>query len=36
VLTTEAGSRAERSYRADGWTETGRKQDGQIIFQKYL
>jgi GNAT superfamily N-acetyltransferase len=36
VLTTEAGSRAERFYRADGWTEIGRKEDGQIIFRKYL
>jgi len=36
VLTTEAGTRAERFYRADGWTEIGRKEDGQIIFQKNL
>jgi GNAT superfamily N-acetyltransferase len=36
VLTTEAGTRAERFYRADGWTEIGRKDDGQIIFQKSL
>jgi GNAT superfamily N-acetyltransferase len=36
VLTTEAGTRAERFYRADGWTETGRKEDGQVIFQKTL
>ena len=36
VLTTEAGTRAERFYRTDGWTEVGRKDDGQIIFQKSL
>jgi GNAT superfamily N-acetyltransferase len=36
VLTTEAGTRAERFYRTDGWTEVGRKEDGQIIFQKSL
>jgi GNAT superfamily N-acetyltransferase len=36
VLTTEAGTRAERFYRADGWTEVGRQKDDQIIFQKNL
>jgi GNAT superfamily N-acetyltransferase len=36
VLTTAAGTRAERFYRIDGWTEVGRKEDGQIIFQKSL
>ena len=36
VLTTEAGTRAEHFYRTDGWTEVGRKEDGQIIFQKSL
>ena len=36
VLTTEAGTRAERFYRTDGWTEVGREEDGQIIFQKNL
>ncbi|HEY7297905.1 MAG TPA: GNAT family N-acetyltransferase [Xanthobacteraceae bacterium] len=34
VLSTEAGTRAERFYRTDGWTEVGCKEDGQIIFQK--
>jgi hypothetical protein len=29
-------ARAERFYRVDGWTEVGRKEDGQIIFQKSL
>jgi hypothetical protein len=36
VLTTEAGTRAERFYRTDGWTDAGRKADGQIILQKSL
>jgi GNAT superfamily N-acetyltransferase len=36
MLTTEPGTRAERFYRRDGWTETGREGDGQIIFQKAL
>jgi GNAT superfamily N-acetyltransferase len=36
LLTTEAGTRAERFYRTDGWTELGRQEDGQIIFQKSL
>ena len=36
MLTTEPGTRAERFYRRDGWTETGREDDGQIIFQKAL
>jgi GNAT superfamily N-acetyltransferase len=36
VLTTEAGTRAERFYRIDGWIEVGRQEDGQIIFQKSL
>jgi hypothetical protein len=36
VLTTEAGTRAERFYHTDGWTEVGRKEDGRIIFQKSL
>jgi GNAT superfamily N-acetyltransferase len=28
TLTTEAGTRAERFYRTDGWAEVGRKEDG--------
>jgi GNAT superfamily N-acetyltransferase len=36
TLTTEAGTRAERFYRLDGWTETGRQEDRQIVFQKVL
>jgi GNAT superfamily N-acetyltransferase len=35
-LSTEAGTRAESFYRADGWGEIGRQEDGQIIFQKNL
>src|SRR5262245_37486694 len=36
TLTTEPGTRAERVYRRDGWIEVGRKDDGQIVFQKTL
>jgi len=36
TLTTAAGTRAERFYRRDGWTEIGRQDDGQIVFQKAL
>jgi GNAT superfamily N-acetyltransferase len=35
-LTTETGTRAERFYRVNGWIEVGRKEDGQIVFQKSL
>jgi GNAT superfamily N-acetyltransferase len=36
TLTTGAGTRAERFYRENGWVETGRQEDGQIIFRKPL
>jgi GNAT superfamily N-acetyltransferase len=36
TLTTEPGTRAERFYRRDGWTEVGRQDDGQIVFEKSL
>src|SRR5262249_37320663 len=36
MLTTAAGTRAERFYRAGGWTELGRKANGQIVFQKSI
>lgn len=36
TLTTGAGTRAERFYRANGWEETGRQDDGQIVFRKPL
>lgn len=32
-LETDAGTRAERFYRRNGWREVGRKDDGQIVFQ---
>ncbi len=35
-LTTGAGTRAERFYRRQGWTETGRTADGEIRFEKDL
>jgi GNAT superfamily N-acetyltransferase len=34
TLNTEPSTRAERFYRRNGWTEIGRKDDGQIVFQK--
>lgn len=36
TLTTGPGTRAERFYRKNGWEETGRQEDGQIIFRKPL
>jgi GNAT superfamily N-acetyltransferase len=36
TLTTDAGTRAERFYRLDGWAEIGRQDDGEIVFQKAL
>jgi GNAT superfamily N-acetyltransferase len=36
TLTTAAGTRAERFYRLDGWTEIERQDDGEIVFQKAL
>jgi GNAT superfamily N-acetyltransferase len=35
-LMTGAGTRAERHYRAAGWTETRREETGEIVFQKPL
>jgi len=35
-LVTEAGTRAERHYRAAGWSEFRRTENGQIVFQKPL
>jgi GNAT superfamily N-acetyltransferase len=35
-LTTGAGTRAERFYRADGWRDMGREPGGQIVFVKRL
>lgn len=36
TLTTGAGTRAERFYRADGWIELDRDNDGEITFRKDL
>ncbi len=35
-LTTEPGTRAERHYRAAGWTEGGYSAKGELIFRKTL
>lgn len=35
-LTTGAGTRAERVYRAHGWREQGRALDGQLVFTRTL
>jgi GNAT superfamily N-acetyltransferase len=36
TLSTDPGTRAERHYRADGWTVTGTNAKGELIFQKPL
>jgi hypothetical protein len=36
TLTTGPGTRAERFYRTNGWEETGRQDNGEIIFRKPL
>jgi GNAT superfamily N-acetyltransferase len=36
TLTTEPGTRAERHYRADGWSVTGTSHKGELVFQKPL
>jgi GNAT superfamily N-acetyltransferase len=36
ILSAEPGTRAERHYRADGWTVTGTNQKGELVFQKPL
>jgi hypothetical protein len=36
VPTTKAGTRAERFYCMMGGSRPGRKEDGQIIFQKSI
>ncbi|MGL4286693.1 MAG: GNAT family N-acetyltransferase [Phreatobacter sp.] len=35
-LTTGHGTRAERFYRRNGWTETGLTDNGQIVFELRL
>jgi len=36
TLTTGAGTRAERHYRADGWSVIGTTANGDLVFQKEL
>jgi GNAT superfamily N-acetyltransferase len=36
TLSTGPGTRAERHYRADGWTVTGTSAKGDLIFRKKL
>ena len=36
ILAAEPGTRAERHYRADGWTVTGTNQKGELVFHKPL
>jgi GNAT superfamily N-acetyltransferase len=35
-LATDAGTRAERFYRANGWIDRGRKPNGEILFGRML
>jgi GNAT superfamily N-acetyltransferase len=35
-LSTDPGTRADRFYRRQGWTETGRTPDGEVRFEKAL
>jgi GNAT superfamily N-acetyltransferase len=36
TLTTDPGTRAARFYRKAGWTDTGRTEDNEIIFERQL
>jgi|SRR5579862_8076348 len=36
TLSADPGTRAERHYRADGWTVTGTTAKGELVFQKPL
>lgn len=36
TLTTGPGTRAEGFYRRNGWRETGRQDNGEVIFAKNL
>jgi GNAT superfamily N-acetyltransferase len=36
TLSTDPGTRAERHYRAAGWTVTGHNAKGELVFQKPL
>ncbi|MBV8193397.1 MAG: GNAT family N-acetyltransferase [Alphaproteobacteria bacterium] len=35
-LTTDPGTRADRFYRRNGWTDTGRREKGEIVFERPL
>jgi GNAT superfamily N-acetyltransferase len=35
-LTTDPGTRAERFYRRNGWTDTSRREKGEIVFARAL
>lgn len=35
-LTTDPGTRAERFYLRNGWTDTGRREKGEIVFERAL
>jgi ribosomal protein S18 acetylase RimI-like enzyme len=36
TLTTDPGTRAAGFYRRGGWTDSGRTEDGEIIFKRRL
>ena len=36
TLTTGPGTRAERFYRRNGWTDTGRRENEEIVFERLL
>jgi GNAT superfamily N-acetyltransferase len=36
TLSTVDGTRAERFYRTNGWTMTGKNKKGELVFQKQL
>jgi GNAT superfamily N-acetyltransferase len=36
TLSTEPGTRAERHYRAHGWTSVSQTERGELVFQKPL
>ena len=35
-LSTGRGTRAERFYRRNGWTDTGRRENGEVVFERAL
>lgn len=36
TLTTDPGTRAERFYLRNGWIDTGRREKGEIVFERRL